>query len=127
MILQRIKGCLGAFLDLKVILAVGALGIAGAGCVPVISRYTSVLGAKGSVVDAELRTPIRGALVRVSRPWEEDARTSTSRDGTFRVRSEHRCHIEDALHPTKWIAPLPEEVRLRVEQVGRGTARLPST
>ena len=69
------------------------------GCVPM--RYTSGPATKGQVVDATTLSPIPNAFVTLTRSKGAAAQTTTSKDGSFHIRSRHRWYSHNLFHPSK--------------------------
>jgi len=83
-------------LKLAVVLLVG---IWTSGCVPM--RYMSGPAAKGQVISANTLAPIPDAFVTLTRSKGAAAQTTTSRDGSFHIRSRHRWYMLNLFHPSK--------------------------
>jgi hypothetical protein len=80
------------------------------GCVPI--RYTSGPGTKGQVVDASTRAAVPNAFVTLTRSKGNAAQTTTSKDGTFHIRSRHRWYMLNLFYPSK---PIPQPAVLTVD------------
>jgi hypothetical protein len=80
---------------LAVVLAVGGGTV---GCVPM--RYTSGPATKGRVVDANTRAPIDNAFVTLTRATGAAAQTTTSKEGSFHLRSQHGWYMLNLFHPS---------------------------
>ena len=85
------------------------------GCVPM--RYTSGPAAKGRVVDASSRAPIKGAAVTLTRAQGNAAQTSTSKDGEFHLRGEHSWYLLNLFHPSSF-KPVLQPAMLTIDGGG---------
>ena len=82
-------------LKVAVVLAVASWTL---GCVPM--RYTSGPATKGQVVDATTLAPIDNAFVTLTRSKGAAAQTTTSKNGSFHIRSRHRWYMLNLFHPS---------------------------
>jgi len=94
-------------LKLAIVLAVAGWTL---GCVPL--RYTSGPATRGQVVDATTLAPIQSAFVTLTRSKGAAAQTTTSKDGSFHIRSRHRWYMLNLFHPLK---PIPQPAVLTVD------------
>ncbi len=97
------------------------------GCAP--GRYVSAPGASGRVLDAQSRSPVPGALVTLTPAWymahftferivippggNPSKKSRTLRDGTFRIRPQHRWYMKSAFYTgTVMLVPSPSIVTI---------------